>query len=672
MGHAKGWWETPIVGHTVLTNFRPIPRFVGARLIVGAYPFLGNSRRKTFQANVWWVPLCLLLLPTLGCGGTSEPPKLDGTAWGSMTFRMAGNVVPTGAVILRFEDDKFTVRTSPGYAFANSPAEVTGTYSVDELGNVELKLDKPAAGRIRFAKQVLAQGELLKMSDYDDVEYTFARLKKDPGKATFEELPPRVLTQGSGPNSNQPPTPLTGDTTQVSVSGPPQPVGTANGTPDNSNPAAQPPPTKTADSDSSRYFITPPGTDLRGTPEPPPANAPRQVVQQPGPGMPLHVLLGGRPPQSLPPKEVFPEIIPPQNQADAIALLSAKDPRGPVWAARWLMMHPDGAPAANVSNALRQALERKDCDPLVVEALGTWGTDNFLTAVHNLLTAKEENDEEPGRQRTELQIAAIRLLGERKHMPAAEAIAQALVQPSTSAAARWALIELGPEVEDKLLPVINHGDPLTKLHVDYVLDALDISAETIALQSIEDLTSLDPKSLGLAFLHLETGDSGIPQRPRVAKVLLQLLRRTSGSVAERIAPAAQHWVREDEIEQVIALLSHSDPTVVNVATKILVSFDSPRAAEVLAEGLVPFFGRRHAMDVLRQMGSRAETALHPYLMHPERAVVEAAIQLLGDMGTSKSLSALKQAAKLTGRNESLANLIEAAIAKIRSRESPVK
>jgi HEAT repeat protein len=79
----------------------------------------------------------------------------------------------------------------------------------------------------------------------------------------------------------------------------------------------------------------------------------------------------------------------------------------------------------------------------------------------------------------------------------------------------------------------------------------------------------------------------------------------------------------------------------------LASFPDPKGAEALCKQLGNFFNHREAVHALRTMGVAAEDALIKAAPSDDAQTSLAAVELLGELGTKKSLPLLAKAGKST-------------------------
>jgi len=97
----------------------------------------------------------------------------------------------------------------------------------------------------------------------------------------------------------------------------------------------------------------------------------------------------------------------------------------------------------------------------------------------------------------------------------------------------------------------------------------------------------------------------------------------------------------------------------------LASFPDARGAEALSKKLGNFFNDKNAARALRRMGPVGEDALIKVASSDIPEVSLAAVQLLGEVGTQKSLTLLAKAAK--SPNPDVASAAKTSMGSIRER-----
>ncbi len=145
-------------------------------------------------------------------------------------------------------------------------------------------------------------------------------------------------------------------------------------------------------------------------------------------------------------------------------------------------------------------------------------------------------------------------------------------------------------------------------------------------KAVERLTEAEPKEL----------------RKEIAEALKKNVRE--GEHFERIKgiEALAHWAGAAAVPDLIELVDDKDTFVAAEAIKALGEFPEPRVAEALVDRL----GHHHqAEHALRNLGPAAEDALLAVLDPNDRKRTPLACEILGEVGTRKSLEKLKEMAR---------------------------
>jgi hypothetical protein len=126
------------------------------------------------------------------------------------------------------------------------------------------------------------------------------------------------------------------------------------------------------------------------------------------------------------------------------------------------------------------------------------------------------------------------------------------------------------------------------------------------------------------------------------------------------------WGGTYAVPLLLELLESDPPFIKDDLYNALGDLKDARAAGPVAARLGDFMEQKKAYDCLRRIGPAAEDALLEVAPSDDPKVCLAAIQLLGEVGTSKSLSTLRDG--LRSRNTQVREAVKAAIKKIRLRE----
>ena len=135
------------------------------------------------------------------------------------------------------------------------------------------------------------------------------------------------------------------------------------------------------------------------------------------------------------------------------------------------------------------------------------------------------------------------------------------------------------------------------------------------------------------------------------------------AVRTEAAAALATWGTPETVPALIGALTDGDSFVQQKAMETLAKLKDPRAAGPLAACLKA--DRHHAADCLKRFGPGAEEAVLPYLEDADGWVRLEAANVLREIGTARSLPALRQAA--AGHDGLLPGAAKQAVAAIEQR-----
>ncbi len=132
------------------------------------------------------------------------------------------------------------------------------------------------------------------------------------------------------------------------------------------------------------------------------------------------------------------------------------------------------------------------------------------------------------------------------------------------------------------------------------------------------------------------------RREEVLAAVRPLMSDSSGFVAREAVKAVGVWGTDDDLPALIALLQDRNVFTRRAAIEALGNYAHPRAAEAVAQELVPMQSRGQAGDALRAMGPVAEAAVLPLTDHRDWGVQLEALKVLAAVGTEASLEPLQE------------------------------
>ena len=154
------------------------------------------------------------------------------------------------------------------------------------------------------------------------------------------------------------------------------------------------------------------------------------------------------------------------------------------------------------------------------------------------------------------------------------------------------------------------------------------------------------------------------RQAEVEAALDHLLARGSQNFgpAKGEARALRVWGTKKSVPALAAAVGDKDIFTRAEVMRTLAKFPDPRGAEAIAGVFYIGFGRDVAIQSLTEMGATAEPYVIPLLLNRDESVRKDAAELLGKIGTDKSLAPLESlVAKETGWNKDAATTAIAAI-----------
>jgi hypothetical protein len=326
---------------------------------------------------------------------------------------------------------------------------------------------------------------------------------------------------------------------------------------------------------------------------------------------------------------------------EALGRLKSNSPDAQRSAAVWFAQNPpdDEKQQAEVARALAGLLE--DLSPkvnaLALDALKLWATRDCLPQ----LVAFARRDVKAGTCPAEL----IDVLARFQDPTVAEAIALQLKAPANRGRAAQALLKLGPVATKAVLLYINSPDPAVQREARRLCRQLKIPTSLQLEHTLADVADARKPRVRTALQSLARLRPDEASRARVSQALNAPLLDPDSAVLADALNAVRVWGSKANTATLLKLLAEPrggaarDPRVI----ERLGSLHDPAGAPALAEGLT----RPQELDVvvkaLVALGSGAEEAVVPYLQSTIRGARFAACWVLGEIGTSKSVSALAAA-----------------------------
>ena len=183
-------------------------------------------------------------------------------------------------------------------------------------------------------------------------------------------------------------------------------------------------------------------------------------------------------------------------------------------------------------------------------------------------------------------------------------------------------------------------------------------------QIIADLKGTNRQRINAALGKLQNSQP-TARRAEVAKALEPILEDKDFWTRKACIAAIGVWGTKENVPGLLKLVADENVFIRRDSITALGKLQDERAAEPIAKRLTDFGDRGHAAQVLRQIGSKAEKAVIPYLSHSDWGVRMEACHILKDIGTKDSKPELEKAVK--DSNGSVAGSAKEALTAISAR-----
>jgi HEAT repeat protein len=298
-----------------------------------------------------------------------------------------------------------------------------------------------------------------------------------------------------------------------------------------------------------------------------------------------------------------------------------------------------------------------------IEALVVWAT---TEQVPSLLKALDSTN-------PFIRDGALAALVRLKEPRAAEPVAKMLISFHTRAKAAQALIDIGPSVEPEVRKYLTHSDQAVRAEAARILNKIGKSGQdddfVAALAGLKDSNGFGRRK-ALAWFASAKPDH--PRRPEAARELAGLLENGDALDKEPAAKALAVWAMTEEVPALIRVLRREKLGVFRkYIVQALGQIKDKRAVPVLVEQLGQPFDGGESEKALIAFGPSVEDDVAKALNQKDFRERAAACRVLGEVGTVKSLPALKaalaKAQRERGTGPEVAKAAENAIAAIESR-----
>jgi HEAT repeat protein len=198
------------------------------------------------------------------------------------------------------------------------------------------------------------------------------------------------------------------------------------------------------------------------------------------------------------------------------------------------------------------------------------------------------------------------------------------IAPSTAAARPKKVDPPKPDPEEGVSnPAAPQGDPVP-----------------LALRNLSSEDATDRRE-AVAVLTSAEYDEAIADE--AASGLIRRLSDAEPDVRDAAVVALRKWAGPEHVGKVAPFLARGEKEIRHAALLVLGQFPTAESAEVVAKQLTTAFDRERAANALRQIGPAAEPVLiETYLEDDDPNVRLAAVQVLGDVGGTASITPLTQ------------------------------
>jgi HEAT repeat protein len=224
------------------------------------------------------------------------------------------------------------------------------------------------------------------------------------------------------------------------------------------------------------------------------------------------------------------------------------------------------------------------------------------------------------------------------------ALADYLAADFDTGFARDVLKLAGPKAAPAILPYVHDARrDVRESARALLLEDWEVDPKLLIDQTAADLSAGNAETRRTALDWINSLPQGGSLGDKLAAALDPLVRDADLEVARRAMTALKRCAASDNVPTLIATLDHADEGLRNLAKDLLVQIKDPRAAPYLARGLGgDFFQRIDARKRLHDFGPAAEAFVVPYYENKDWIARKDVCELLGEIGTRKSIPALER------------------------------
>jgi len=153
--------------------------------------------------------------------------------------------------------------------------------------------------------------------------------------------------------------------------------------------------------------------------------------------------------------------------------------------------------------------------------------------------------------------------------------------------------------------------------------------------------------------------------PEIARKILNAYEKAKPAEALSISSALEAWVTPDQLPELDDLLETTDRSFRRGLERAIGKMGTIEAAKILAKRLTDRHDRTTVARSLKSMGTIAEPAVIPFLSNKDPEVALEACEILGEIGTRKSIAGLQRLTK--SKNNLLSTTAKMALDQVRNR-----
>ncbi len=397
---------------------------------------------------------------------------------------------------------------------------------------------------------------------------------------------------------------------------------------------------------SVRFLNEPVFQETLQAARPPPSTPPRTAPTSPPRPVPS-------PAQVAPP----PAVVPPMTVASAIAALQStpiQEQHRPLKFLAQAPVEPDQRDA--VLAAVKPLLNDVDLGALAFQVFANWATTEQVPDFIEFVKTSPQSAR--GKE-------SLKILSRMGDARAAAPLAACLLEFGIGRDAKAALAALGAVAKPALLPYYHHDNRGARDAARELLRGYKTTDEEIRAESFTALKSESIETRKSAIEYFATATLPADQRAGGARALYPLITDTDRWVRDAARKALQKLATKTDADFLLEQVKSTDDATRHFATDLLVEFKDARVAKPLAALLVANVDTWRTSSSLVALGNLAEPAVIPHLRNEDWGARIRAADILGKIGTVRSLPALQALAKDTNFHVKVA--AERAITAIKAR-----